>query len=160
MDLIFCDLTVHIICSFYLWIVGLTKKSSALAGVAQSGLSANLRTKRSLVQFSGRAHAEVADQVSRRECSSDKHTLMFLSFSFSLPSPLSKKINKMFKKKTNRLLWKGNILSIKKNALRSKCFKYWTILCYIHFRYFFLVLCSPVLFLYDFYLSLNFSPRV
>ena len=60
-----------------------------------SGLSARLQTKGSLVRFPVRAHAWVVGQVSsvcvcgggvlRRN-----HTLMFLSLSFSFPSPLSK----------------------------------------------------------------------
>ena len=67
----------------------------ALAGVAQ-WLSASLRTKRSPVQFPVRAHAvlqagsPVEDmQDANDECIS--HTSMFLSLSFSLPSPPSKK---------------------------------------------------------------------
>ena len=35
-----------------------------------------------------------AGQVPSRGCVRGNHTLMFLSLSFSLPSPLSKKINK------------------------------------------------------------------
>ena len=49
-----------------------------------SGLSAGLWTKGSLVQFPVR----VAGQVPSRGHSRGNHTLMFLSLSFSLPSPL------------------------------------------------------------------------
>ena len=55
-----------------------------------SGLSAELRTKGTLVQFPVRAHAWVAGQVPSRGYVRGNHTLMFLSLSFSLPSPLSK----------------------------------------------------------------------
>ena len=63
-----------------------------------SGLSAGLKTKQSLVQFPVWAHAWVAGQVPSRGCVRGNHTLMFLSLSFSLPSPLSK--NKILKKNT------------------------------------------------------------
>ena len=55
-----------------------------------SGLSTGLRTKGSLVQFPIRAHAWVAGQVPSGGHMRGNHTLMFLSLSFSLPSPLSK----------------------------------------------------------------------
>ena len=55
-----------------------------------SGLSASLQTKRSLVRFPFGSHAWVAGQVPSGECMSGNHTLMFLSFSSSLPTPLSK----------------------------------------------------------------------
>ena len=55
-----------------------------------SGLSTGLRSKRSLVQFPVRAHAWGAGQVPDRGNMRGNHTLMFLSLSFSLPSPLSK----------------------------------------------------------------------
>ena len=55
-----------------------------------SGLSASLQTKGSLVQFPIRAHAWVAGQVPSWGCIRSNHTLMFLSLSFSLPSPLSR----------------------------------------------------------------------
>ena len=61
----------------------------ALAGVAQSGLSAGLQTKGLLVQFPVRAHAWVAGQLPSGRHVRGNHTLMFLSLSFSLPSPLS-----------------------------------------------------------------------
>ena len=72
-----------------------------------NGLRASLQTKRLLVWFPARAHCWAADQVpswGMQEaidwCISC--TLLFLSLSFSLPSPLSKKINKtFFKKKGN-----------------------------------------------------------
>ena len=63
-----------------------------------SGLSAGLRTKGSPVWFPVRAHAWVVGQVPSREQARGNHTLMFLFLSFSLPSPLSKKINKIFLK--------------------------------------------------------------
>ena len=55
-----------------------------------SGLSAGLRTKGSPVQFSVRACAWVGGQVPSWGCTRGNHTLMFLSLSFSFPSPLSK----------------------------------------------------------------------
>ena len=55
-----------------------------------SGLNASLQTKGSLVQFPVMAHAWVVGQVFSRGHARGNHTLMFLSFSFSLPSPLSK----------------------------------------------------------------------
>ena len=63
------------------------------------GLSAGLRTKGSPVQFPVRAHAWVVGQDLSRGHSRDNHTLMFLSLSFSFPSPVSKyKSIKSFKK--------------------------------------------------------------
>ena len=53
-----------------------------------SGLSASLQTKVSPVQFPVRAHAWVAGQVPSRGRTRGNHTLMFVSLSFSLPSPL------------------------------------------------------------------------
>ena len=65
--------------------------------VKLSGLSTGLKTKGLLVRFPVRAHAWVASWVPSRGSMSGKHTLMFLSFSFSFPSPLSKnKINKKY----------------------------------------------------------------
>ena len=55
-----------------------------------SGLSASLWTERSLVRFPVRAHAWVAGQVREATNWCISCTLMFLSLSFSLPSPLSK----------------------------------------------------------------------
>ena len=55
-----------------------------LAGVAQ-WLSTGLWNTWSLGQFSVRAHAWVADQVSSRGRVRGSHTVMFLSLSFSLP---------------------------------------------------------------------------
>ena len=55
-----------------------------------SGLSAGLQTKGSLDRFPVRAHAWAAGQVPSRGCWRGNHTLMFLSLSFSLSSPLSK----------------------------------------------------------------------
>ena len=62
-------------------------RKTALAGVAQQ-LSAGLQIKGSLVRFPVGAHAWVAGQVPSRGCARGDHTLMFLSISFSLPSPL------------------------------------------------------------------------
>ena len=59
-----------------------------------SGLSTGLRTKGWLVRFPVRAH--VVGQVPSSGCARGSHTLMFLSLSFSLLSPLSK--NKQNKK--------------------------------------------------------------
>ena len=55
-----------------------------------TGLNTKLQTKQSLVLFPVRAHAWVAGQVPCRGSVRSNHTLMFLSLSFSLPSPLSK----------------------------------------------------------------------
>ena len=55
-----------------------------------SGLSAGLWTKGSPVQLPLRAHAWVMDQLPRKGHTRGNHTLLFLSLSFSLPSPLSK----------------------------------------------------------------------
>ena len=56
-----------------------------------SGLSVGLWTKWWPVQFPVRAHAWFAGQVPSRGSARGNHKLMFLSLSFSLPSPLSKK---------------------------------------------------------------------
>ena len=56
-----------------------------------SGLSASLKTKGSPVQFPVEAHAWVVGQVSGEGHTIGKHTLMFLSLSFSFPSPLLNK---------------------------------------------------------------------
>ena len=53
-----------------------------------SGLSARLRLKELPVWFPVRTHVWVAGQVPRRGRTRGSHTLMFLSLSFSLPSPL------------------------------------------------------------------------
>ena len=55
-----------------------------------SELSTSLRTKGSPVQFLVRAQAWVVGQVPGGGHTRGNHTLMFLSLSFSLPSPLSK----------------------------------------------------------------------
>ena len=52
-----------------------------------SRLSAGLQTKGLLVQFPVMAHAWVAGQVPSRGHMGGNHTLMFLSLSFSFPSP-------------------------------------------------------------------------
>ena len=72
------------------------------------GLSAGLRTKGSPVPFPVRAHAWVAAQVPGWGMQKATYTLMFLSLSFSLPSPLSK--NKISKRKKRLMLFKGTIL--------------------------------------------------
>ena len=54
--------------------------------------STSLQTKGSLVQVPLGAHGWVVGQVSIRRCVKGNHTLMFLSLSFSHPSPLSKNI--------------------------------------------------------------------
>ena len=64
----------------------------ALAGVAQ-WIGCRLQTKGSPVRFPVWAHAWVAGQVPNGGHIRGNHTLMFLSLSFSLPSP-SLKINK------------------------------------------------------------------
>ena len=65
-----------------------------------SGLSANLQTKGSLVQFPVRAHDWVAVRVPSCGCKRGNHTLVFLSLSFNLLSPLFiNKYNKIFLKK-------------------------------------------------------------
>ena len=71
-----------------------------------SGLTAGLQTIGFLVLFPVQAHAWVAGQVSSGGCMRGNRTLMFLSLSFSLLSPLSKNkyINKILKKiRWNRL---------------------------------------------------------
>ena len=55
-----------------------------------SGLSAGLQTKGLPVPFPVRAYAWVAGQVPSWGHIMGNHTLMFLSLSFSFPSPLSK----------------------------------------------------------------------
>ena len=66
-----------------------------------SGLSAGLWTKGQPVQFPVRAHAWVAGQVPSRGQARGNHTWMFLSLSFSLPSPVQK-INKIFQKQEKK----------------------------------------------------------
>ena len=62
---------------------------AALAGVAQ-WIECQTANQRVQVQFPVRAPAWVAGQVPSRGCMRGNHTLMFLSLSFSLPSPSSK----------------------------------------------------------------------
>ena len=62
----------------------------SLAGVAQ-WIERGLQSKGSQVQFPVRAHAWVAGQVLSGGYVRGNHTLMFLSLSFFLPSPLSLK---------------------------------------------------------------------
>ena len=64
-------------------------KTLALAGVAQ-WIEHRLPTKGLPVQFPVRACAWVAGQVPNEGHMRGNHTLMFLSLSVSLPSPLSK----------------------------------------------------------------------
>ena len=63
-----------------------------------SGLSASLQTKEAPVWLPVRAHAWVAGHV---PCCGEgvrgNHTLMFLSLTFSLPSPLSKNKENLLK---------------------------------------------------------------
>ena len=61
----------------------------ALAGVTQ-WIERRLQTKGSPVRFPVRAHACVVGQVPSWGHMRGNHTLMFLSLSFSLLSPLSK----------------------------------------------------------------------
>ena len=72
--------------------------------VLLSGLSASLRTKGSLVRFPVRAHAWVAGPVPSRGHVRGNHTLMFLSFTFSLPSPLSENKQTLKKNKQTQTL--------------------------------------------------------
>ena len=67
---------------------GLFRELSPAWLLQLSGLSADLRTKRSPVQFPVRAHYWVAGQGPSRGCPRGNHTLMFLSLSLSLPSTL------------------------------------------------------------------------
>ena len=60
-------------------------------------LGTRLQTRRSLVQFPVRAHAWVAGQVPSGGRMRGNHTVMFLSLSFSLPSPFSKNKENLFK---------------------------------------------------------------
>ena len=99
---------------FYIWIFIKRSQNSKMKIymtwlVWLSGLSASLRTKGSPVQFLIRAHTWVAGQVSSRGHGRGNHTLMFLSFPFSLSSPLSKNKQNLFKKRKSicisDLLW-------------------------------------------------------
>ena len=54
-----------------------------------SGSSTSLQSKGSLVRSQFRARAWVAGQVPHGGHARGNHTLMFLSLSFSFPSPLS-----------------------------------------------------------------------
>ena len=67
-----------------------------------------LQTKGLPVQFPVRAHAWVAGQVPSGGHAAGNHTLMFLSLSFSHPSPLYK--NKYKKEKENNIVLHANIL--------------------------------------------------
>ena len=65
-----------------------------------SGLNTGLRARRSWVWLPGRAHVWDAGQVPSGGHVKGNHTLMFLSLSFSFPSPLSKnKITSLKKRK-------------------------------------------------------------
>ena len=61
----------------------------ALAGVAQ-WVACQPATNGSQVQFPVGAHAWVAGWIPGGGCARGNQTLIFLSLSFSLPSPLSK----------------------------------------------------------------------
>ena len=68
-----------------------------------SGLSASLQTKGSPVQFPVGAHAWVAGQVPSSRRARGNHRMIFLSLSFSHPSPVSNnKINKIFKNRKKK----------------------------------------------------------
>ena len=64
-------------------------KKIVLACVAQ-WIEHGLQTKALLVQFPVRAHAWATGQIPSRGHARGNHTLIFLSLSFSFPSPLSK----------------------------------------------------------------------
>ena len=66
-----------------------------------SGLSTSLRNNGWPVRFPVNEHAWVAGLVPQREHARSNDTLMFLSLSFSLPSPLSK--NKYIKSLKNKI---------------------------------------------------------
>ena len=72
------------------WVASRNKEISP-GLVRLSGLSTDLWTKGSLVQFPVRAHAWVMGQVPSRGHMRSKHALMFPSLS-PLPSPLSEKL--------------------------------------------------------------------
>ena len=80
--------------------LGIIEKKFTSWLVWLNGLSADLWTKGSPVRFPVRAHVWVAGHVPSRGCARGNHTLMFLSLSFSLLSPLSK--NKYIKSKENK----------------------------------------------------------
>ena len=80
-----------------------------------TGISAGLGTKGSPVQFPVRAHAEVVGQVPSGGRTRGNQTLMFLSLSFSIPSPRSK--NKKSFKKRNEFKRVVDIKSLYKNQL-------------------------------------------
>ena len=64
-------------------------EGGALAGVAQ-WIECKPVNQRATGSIPFRAHAWVVGQVPSRGHARGNHTLMFLSFSFSLPPPLSK----------------------------------------------------------------------
>ena len=89
-----------------------------------SGLSTGLRTTGSLVRFPVRTHfLWVSGQVPSRGHMRGNHPLMFLSLSFSLPSPLCKNnINKISKKKRHsslRVLTFSGHPSVKVKIIRT-----------------------------------------
>ena len=71
-----------------------------LAGMAQ-WIEHRPANQRVTGQFPVRAHAWVAGQGPSKGCARGNHTLMFLSLSFSLSSPLSK-INQSIKSKKKK----------------------------------------------------------
>ena len=70
-------------------------EKGALAGIVQ-WTECRLRIKGLPVRFPIKAHAWVVGQVPSRGHVRGNHTLMFVSLSFSLPSPLSKNKLKFF----------------------------------------------------------------
>ena len=98
-----------------------------------SGLSIRLWSRGSLVQFPVRAHAWVAGQVPSRGCSRGNHILIFLSLSFSLPSPLSK--NKQIKSKKKSYMFLKKIILDHSNLL-------WNLSPSLEFLWHLFCLCS------------------
>ena len=90
-----------------------------------SGLSTGLQSKGSLVRFPVRAHAWVVGQIPSREHMRGNHTLMFLSLSFSLPSPL--KVNKILENKETFLKSSFKLLKNLKGVTYFKNSSEWKI---------------------------------
>ena len=86
-----------------------------------SGLSAGLQTNELLVWFPVSAHARVVGQVPSWGHVKGNHTLMFLSLSFSLPFPLSKQINKIFKKNMKILADRTGFILYTSNKILQNC---------------------------------------
>ena len=98
----------------------LIKENRALAVRVAQWIEHRLRTKGPPVRFPVRAHAWVACQVPSEVHSRGNHTLMFLSLSFSLPSPLSKEINNLKKKKRRGLNRSGSLSPVLHRRLRKE----------------------------------------